>query len=121
MSVDRRPLSDERVDQLLGVALQVAADMRDDLDAAHRVVRWLDRTDLEAVACILAALVPVEVPVASLAWWRFPLSRESGGQPCGTWAAATRHRAKGEPLDVLCLAAAKAYQQGCQARRRGAA
>jgi hypothetical protein len=31
--------------------------------------------------------------------------------PCGTPAAAKRHRRKGEPLDDACIAAERAYQR----------
>ena len=32
-------------------------------------------------------------------------------KPCGTWAAASRHRAKGESLDFACRVAEANYQQ----------
>jgi hypothetical protein len=67
---------DDRADLLLDVGLALAQDMREDLAAAHRVVQHLDRIDLEAVVCILAALVPVDVPVSALAWWRLDEARE---------------------------------------------
>lgn len=60
---------DARAEQILGLALALAQDVREDLAAAHRVVRQIDRVDLEAVACVLAALVPVDQPLSRLAWW----------------------------------------------------
>lgn len=57
-------------------ALQLAQDMRGELAAAHRTVRHMGRLELEQVACVLAAALPVDIPWSSLAWWR--LSR--GGE-----------------------------------------
>lgn len=71
---------DPRAERLLTVvALPLVEDIREDIDAAHRVVGHLDRCDLEAVACILAALVPVDLPVSQLAWWR-PAQRADAGR-----------------------------------------
>lgn len=110
---------DQRAERLLTkVGLPLIHDMREDVAAAHRVISHLDRCDLEALTCILAALVPVDTPVSHLAWWRLPLAAESGDQPCGTRAAAARHRWRNEPLCRLCDVADRAYQQGIHARRR---
>ena len=41
-------------------------------------------------------------------------------QPCGTWAAAVRHRYKGEELDFACrLAEAKQAQEKRDRKRKG--
>ena len=49
--------------------------------------------------------------------------RKRGGPPrtpapCGTRAAAARHRRRGEPLDVACVDAERAYQREVARRRR---
>lgn len=62
--------NDDRAEELLGTALLLADDIRTDIAAAHRTVRYMDRGDLEALACVLAACVPVDQPLSSLAWWR---------------------------------------------------
>ena len=54
---------------LLEVALPIVYDIRNDLDAAHRVIAYLDRSDLEAVVCILAAYFADGTPLGSREWW----------------------------------------------------
>lgn len=60
--------NDERAAILVEIAQQVACDIRDDLATAHRLLAQMARHDLEALACILAALVPVDQ--APLPWWQ---------------------------------------------------
>jgi hypothetical protein len=68
----------ELEDRLMAQALALVEDMREDLDSAHRAVRYLDRLELEQLACVLAAMVPVDLPLATLAWWRLmPQSGEA--------------------------------------------
>lgn len=62
--------NDDRAEELLSTALLLADDIRTDIAAVHRTVRYMDRADLEALACVLAACVPVDLPVSKLAWWR---------------------------------------------------
>jgi hypothetical protein len=67
------PTLEELEDRLAAAALGLATDMREDLGAAHRSVRAMDRLELEQVACVLAAMVDVNRSFASMAWWRtFP-------------------------------------------------
>lgn len=66
-------------DRLAATAVTLALDMREDLAAAHRAVRHMDRLELEQVACILAAAVPVDIPWQSLAWWRTLRPAPTGG------------------------------------------
>ncbi len=63
-------ISPEEEDRLTAQALALADDMRGDLAAAHRTVRYLDRTELENLALTLAAMVPTDMPLSQLAWWR---------------------------------------------------
>jgi len=57
-------------DRLLAQAIAFAMDMREDLAAAHRTVRYLDRADLEALTCALGAMVDPNLPLPVMAWWR---------------------------------------------------
>jgi hypothetical protein len=57
-------------DRLAGQAQALAWDMREDLAAAHRTVRALDRLEIEQLCCVLAAAVPIDIPFDQLAWWR---------------------------------------------------
>lgn len=57
-------------DQLLLEAIEFAMDMREDLTAAHRRVRHLDRARLEHMACVLGAMVDPNIPLPVMAWWR---------------------------------------------------
>jgi hypothetical protein len=99
-------------DRLAAQALGLASDMRYDLAAAHRSVRALSRLEVEQVCCVLAAMVPVDVPLQQLAWWRLdtppvPLAPEAGValQPCGTPAAYQRHVDHGETPCHACVEA----------------
>lgn len=42
-------------------------------------------------------------------------------KPCGTWAAASRHRRNNEPLDFACSVAEAQYQQSRRDREKGKA
>jgi DNA-binding CsgD family transcriptional regulator len=82
-------------DRLAAQALGLASDMRYDLAAAHRSVRALSRLEVEQVCCVLAAMVPVDVPLQQLAWWRLdtpPPPAPAALQPCGTSAALSAPR-----------------------------
>lgn len=57
-------------DRLAAQALSLAMDMREDLGAAHRTVRYLSRLELEQLCCVLAAMVDVNKSFAAMAWWR---------------------------------------------------
>ncbi len=53
-----------------GLLRQLAIDIRNDLGSAHRCVRYMARVELERVCLALAEVVPDDVPVGELAWWR---------------------------------------------------
>lgn len=107
-------------DRLLGQAQALAWDMREDLAAAHRTLRVFDRLELEQLCCVLAAMVPVDVPLQQLAWWRL------GGppapprlQPCGTPAAYQRHIDHNEKPCDPCVEAMRAdWAERKRAKRR---
>ena len=92
---------DERANRLLHLGLQVAASIREEpADAVARLISHLDWSELRDMALLLAAAVPVDMPVSVLmGWYTHPRPQL---RPCGTLAAARRHRARGEPLDPLC-------------------
>jgi hypothetical protein len=56
--------------RLLAQAQTLTWDMREDVPAAHRTVRALDRLEVEQLCCVLAAAVPIDIPFDQLAWWR---------------------------------------------------
>ncbi|GAA1026878.1 hypothetical protein GCM10009557_06160 [Virgisporangium ochraceum] len=62
-------------DRLAYQAVGLAQDIRDDVAAAHRRIRRLDRLELEQLCCVLAAMAPVDKPLREIAWWR-DLDRE---------------------------------------------
>lgn len=64
-------------DHLAAQALALAVDIREDLGAAHRTVRALDRLELEQVCCVLAAMVDVSASFPAMAWWRSLAGREA--------------------------------------------
>lgn len=71
-------MSPEEEDRLLAQAIAFAMDVREDLLAAHRTVRYLDRDELEALTCALGAMVDPNLPLPVMAWWRsLPQSREA--------------------------------------------
>jgi hypothetical protein len=99
-------------DRLAAQALALTSDIRDDLGAAHRSVRVLPRLELEQLCCVLAAMVPVDVPLQQLAWWRLdtPQVRPVAAvgpelRPCGTPAAYQRHVDHGEKPCGPCVEA----------------
>lgn len=59
---------DDRAAALLGVALRLTREIRNDLAGAHRTVGLLSRADLEALACVQAAIHRVDHPI--LPWWQ---------------------------------------------------
>lgn len=44
--------------------------MRDDVAAAHRAVRYMQTLDLRLTCLALAEVVPDDIPLVELAWWR---------------------------------------------------
>lgn len=110
---------DQRADLLLLHALTLADDIRDDLDAAHRALRAMDRIDLEGLACVLAALVPPDIPVDQLAWWRVPKATpRQEREVCGTPAGYRRHTRKGHQPCESCVTAHRVFEAERKAARR---
>lgn len=59
---------DERAEALLTLAMRLACEIRDDVAPVHRQVAYMERSDLEALVCVLAACVPLDRPISP--WWR---------------------------------------------------
>jgi hypothetical protein len=102
--------ADERAERLLAVGLDVAVQIRDDdPEAVARLLQALDRTEMRDLVMVLAAAVDINVPVTMLYGWL----GLGDPQRCGTQRAVSRHRRRGEKLDVACLAFdAKRKQRG---------
>jgi hypothetical protein len=111
-------------DRLAAQALALTSDIRDDLGAAHRALRALPRLELEQLCCVLAAMVPVDVPLQQLAWWRLDAVPQVPAvgpelQPCGTPAAYQRHTDRGEkPCDPCVEAMRLVWAERKREKRR---
>ncbi|MEU7904131.1 hypothetical protein [Actinoplanes sp. NPDC049118] len=107
------------VDELARIAVHLAARVRDEDPEANG--RWLATVlpspdDWFRLAFILAAAIPVDRSWNQLTGWallqpgagsdedrpRLKRSRHTDVRPCGTAAAARRHRYHGEALCDLC-------------------
>lgn len=106
------------------IALQLVGAVRESAPAVAAWMRQQTPADLQAVAVVLAALVPDDRTPRELLAWLEPLPvrhRPTYGRPlrpCGTHAAHERHRARGEDIDPACREAERVYQQDRHARRR---
>jgi hypothetical protein len=63
-------LTPEEEDQLLLDAIALAMETREDITAAHRIIRSLGRLQLEQMCTALALMVDPDVPLHDMAWWR---------------------------------------------------
>lgn len=108
MSLQPHP-RDDYAEALLLDALALADDIRGDLAAAHRRIRHMDRGRLEGLACVLAALVPTDLPVTQLAWWRHTDPPVRDVPECGTRAGYRRHKARGDYACQPCVEANRKY------------
>lgn len=102
---------DERADRLIRIGLDVADRIRDeDPTAVARTLDSLDRTELRDLVILLGAAVDISAPVSMLfGWWH---GRPRRLRPCGTPAAAKRHRARGEELCDECREAQRTWDRG---------
>jgi hypothetical protein len=93
-------------DQLARLAVELVVRLRDDNPDAN--ARWLaaqlpDPGDWFRLAFVLAAAVPTDRSWSHLtAWTRMRGGGRHQHRPCGTHAAAERHRLHKEPLCPLC-------------------
>jgi hypothetical protein len=117
-------------EDLARIAVQLAVRVRDDDPEANG--RWLaaqlpDPADWFRLAFVLAAAVPDDRSWRQLTAWaigrtdaegdqpRLQHARHTDVRPCGTAAAARRHRYHGEDLCDLCRASERA--RDCERRR----
>lgn len=104
-------MADLTEDQLVAIAMQLCARVRDDHPEANG--RWLtavapDPENWWRLLFILAAAVPDDQTWSELTGWINQPAVE-GLRPCGTRSAYERHRARGEDVDEACHEAYRAY------------
>jgi hypothetical protein len=120
----------ELASRMVAVACDLACLVRDqDRDAIGAFLAALPPEEITALIVVQAAMIPVDdsPPADLLAWVRWdeygqplpgpvreiPVAPSRPGprhlQPCGTYAAYNRHRARGELVDDSCREAAREY------------
>ena len=104
----------QRAERLLRLGLDIAVRIREeDPNAVARAMYGLDYGELRDLALLMAACVDVNRPVGEVVWWtdldRVP-AEPRPHRPCGSHAAYNRHIANGEPVDIACELAERAYQ-----------
>jgi hypothetical protein len=132
---------DERADHLAQVATGLACRVRDEVPDAN--LAWLTRQlpepgDWRDLCFVLAAAIPIDKPWLQLTAWTIappvpatPVAELRRGRPagkserqplkpCGTRAAAHRHRYHKEPLCDPCLEAEREHERN-RKRRKAAA
>ena len=112
-------------DTLAEVACELVTRVRDDDPEDNG--RWLAATlpnpdDRWALLFILAAAIPDDRPWSELIGWRQPQPPATTAtgralKPCGTTAAAVRHRYHGEPVCEACRQAERASDRLRKPRR----
>lgn len=115
---------DERAGRLARLGLDIADRIRDeDPTAVARALDGLDRGELRDMVLVLAAAVDVSVPMSVLYGWLGLAESRPGRrlQPCGTPAAAARHRARAEDVCDACAEAERAEWRDRKRQMRGAA
>jgi hypothetical protein len=101
---------DERAERLVNIGLDVAVRIRDENpDDVARTLDGLDATELRDMVVLLGAAIDVGVSHSVLYGWWTGRTREL--RPCGTHAAAQRHRTRGEPLCGECRDAEREYDR----------
>jgi hypothetical protein len=126
---------DDRADQLAAIAAELAVRVRDETPDANGA--WLaaelpDPADWFRLAFILAAAIPDDRSWTALTAWSWATARpqqepepglepepvagqvrptRSDLRPCGTMAAASRHRYYREPMCEACRDAYRAYDR----------
>lgn len=134
--------TDDRADQLAQVAAGLACRVRD--ESAEANAKWLadqlpEPGDWWELCFALAAAVPLDRSWLQLTSWTVkpiapvtPVAKPGPGRPagksqrqplkpCGTRAAAERHRYHGEPLDDACLEASREHERNRKRTPRKAA
>ncbi|GEM_PF-4664478 len=125
-------------DRLAAVAVELAVRVRDEPAATNGA--WLarklpDPADRWALCFVLAAAVPIDKPWRQLTAWTTappapvtPIAKPRPGRPkgraerqpvkpCGTRAAAHRHRYHGERICDPCLEAEREHDRNRKRRR----
>jgi hypothetical protein len=133
--------TDDRADRLAQIAAELACRIRD--EPADANAKWLadqlpEPGDWWELCFALAAAVPIDKPWRHLTAWTvappaavIPIARRGPGRPagkaekqpvkpCGTRAAAHRHRYHKEPLCGPCREAEREHERN-RPRRKAAA
>lgn len=111
------------VERLARIAVELTVRVRDyDPETNGRWLRALlpEPADWFRLAFVLAAAVPDDRSWNDLTAWAAPQPQPKtpGLQPCGTPAAAARHRANHQPVDEPCLKAERAYYREIKRNQR---
>ncbi|QSI49931.1 hypothetical protein [Thermobispora bispora] len=121
------PGRDQLAARLLDTAIEVATLVRDATpDDVAAFLAGLPQHERDLLPIIQAALIPPDEPPEHLLAWFLPPGATitfpvKGRRPCGTRAAAQRHRYAGEPLCPACKKADRKYERERErARRRSA-
>lgn len=111
---------DERAERLTRIGMEVAVRLRDeDPRDVRRLVDALPVDEVRDLAILMAAHVPIDLPRSVLiGWWEHPQRRL---RPCGTVAAAKRHRARGEEMCGPCREVYREHERIRKRARRGSA
>lgn len=123
-------LKDMRADCAKPLALELVGAVRNFDQQGVRDI--LAVADLPALAVVLAAMVDDERSERELLGWlpetqgfglgrppKRPPTPRGGLQPCGTHAAWTRHRSRGEEPCEACWVGEREYQRSRPGRRAG--
>lgn len=71
-------MTEEELTQLVLDTIAFSMEMHEDIPAAHRILRSLDRLRLEQLCCVLGAMVDPNGPLEDMTWWRdLPEAREA--------------------------------------------
>jgi hypothetical protein len=115
-------------EHMVPVACDLIGRVRDgNRQAVLALLNPLTPTERYALTVVLAAMVPDDRSARDLLSWTEdepseplsgPIAYVRPLRPCGTHAAYWRHKKRGEPIDLQCLYAERAYQRARKSNRR---
>jgi hypothetical protein len=115
-------------ERMVPVACDLVGRVRDgDGCSVLALMQSLTPSERYAVTVVLAAMIPVDRSARDLLSWTEgepgdlipgPSAYVRPLRPCGTHAAYWRHKKRGEPIDLQCLYAERAYQRARKSNRR---
>jgi hypothetical protein len=114
-------------ERMVPVACDLVGRVRDgNRQSILVLLRSLTPSERYALTVVLAAMIPVDRSARDLLSWSDdapaeilpePTAYVRPLKPCGTHAAYWRHKKRGEPVDLRCLYAERAYQRTRKSRR----